>query len=76
MRLIEIRFSRKFGGSWCAYEAPGVEPAFPGPNGKKDAIDYARNSRLGGCSGEIHVFDDAGETVVETITVNGGTKYG
>lgn len=59
-----------------AYEAPGVEPAFPAPNGKQAAIDYARNSRFGGCSGEIHIYDEAGETVVETITVNGGTKYG
>jgi len=75
-RMIEIRFSRKFGGSWTASEGPGVEPAFPGPNGKQKAIDYARNSRFGGCRGEIHVYDESGENVVETIAVDGGTTYG
>jgi hypothetical protein len=76
MRLSEIRFSKKFGGSWTAYEASGVEPSFPGPNGKQNAIDYARNSRFGGTRGEIHVYDDAGQTVVQKIAVDGGSGYG
>ena len=76
MRIIEVRPSKRFGGSWTASEGPGVEPAFPGPNGKQKAIDYARNSRFGGSRGEIHVFDEAGENVVETIAVDGGTTYG
>jgi hypothetical protein len=38
MKIIEIKPTKKFGGSWCAEEAPGVEPAFPGPTGKHYAI--------------------------------------
>ena len=36
MRTIEIRPSAKFGGAWIAVEAPGVEPAFPEPDGKQN----------------------------------------
>ena len=42
MKVIEVRPSRKFKDAWVAFEAPGVGPAFPDPNGKQDAIDYAR----------------------------------
>ena len=64
MKIIEIKFTKKFGGAWYAFEAVGVEPAFTGPSGKQQAIDYARNCRFGGPSGgEIHVYDDAGEKV-------------
>ena len=38
MKIIEIKFTEKFGGAWCAFEAPGVEPAFPGPTVKHYAI--------------------------------------
>ena len=38
MKIIEIKFTKKFGGAWCAFEAPGVEPAFPGPTVKHYAI--------------------------------------
>ena len=38
LKIIEIKFTKKFGGAWCAFEAPGVEPAFPGPTGKHYAI--------------------------------------
>jgi hypothetical protein len=38
MRIVEIRPSKRPRG-WCAFEAPGVELAFPGPDGKQDAID-------------------------------------
>ena len=27
MKVIEIKPTKKFGGAWCAFEAPGVEPA-------------------------------------------------
>ena len=54
MRPVEIRPTRKFGGGWIAFEGPGVEPVFAGPDGKRDAINYARG-RFGGGSGEIPV---------------------
>ena len=74
-KIIEIRYSKKFGGSWSAYEAPGVEPAFPDPNGKQNAIDYAQG-RFGGSCGEIHVYDKSGESTFERIAVDGGSGYG
>ena len=59
MKVIEVRPCEKFKGAWVSFEAPGIEPAFPDPNGKQDAIDYAR-ARFGGSRGEIHVYcDDA-----------------
>ncbi|HEY2711393.1 MAG TPA: hypothetical protein VGI60_02680 [Chthoniobacterales bacterium] len=75
MRIIEIQPTTKFGGGWIAFEAPGVEPAFPGPSAKSDAISYARG-RFGGSSGEIHVLDDKGETIVKVIKMDGGGQYG
>jgi hypothetical protein len=27
MKIIEIKFTKKFGGAWCAFEAPGVAPS-------------------------------------------------
>jgi len=62
MKIIEIKFTKKFGGAWFAFEAPGVEPAFTGLSGKQQAIDYARNCQFGGTSGEIYVYDEAGQT--------------
>jgi len=38
MNVIEVRPCKKFKGAWVVFEAPGVEPAFPDPNGKQDAI--------------------------------------
>ena len=76
MKIIEIKPTKKFGGSWFAYEAPGVSPCYPGPSGKQQAIDYARNCRFGGSSGEIRVYDDAGEKVVEIIPVQGHRAFG
>ncbi len=75
-RMIEIRFSRKFGGSWTASEGPGVEPAFPGPNGKSDAISYARGRFGGSPNGEIHVYDEDGDTLAEVIKVKGSSTFG
>ena len=74
MKTIKVLRSKKLTG-WTAFEAPGVEPTFPGPNGKQNAIDYARG-RFGGSHGEIHVYDDAGENVIERIVVDGGSGYG
>jgi hypothetical protein len=62
MRLIEIK-PRRWG--WKVFEAPGVEPVFPE---KAHAIDYAQN-RANFRSGEIHVFDSAGN-VERTIHFN------
>lgn len=72
MKSIKIIPTKKFGGSWCAEEAPGVASCFPDPNGKRSAIDYARDNRFGGSSGEIQVFDETGET----ITVTGDRPFG
>ena len=76
MKIIEIKPTKKFGGSGCADEAPGVSPCYPEPNGKKSAIDYARNCRFGGTSGEIRVYDEAGENVIEVITAQGHRAFG
>jgi hypothetical protein len=62
VKIIEVKPTKKFGGAWCAEEAPGVAPCFLGPTGRQYAPDYARNSRFGGTSGAIHVYDEAGET--------------
>lgn len=74
MRTIEIRPTRKHGGGWVAYEAVGIQPVFPGQSGKHDAISYAKG-RFGGGRGEIHVYDDSGEAVIETIPVD-DKRYG
>ncbi len=74
MKVIEIRPCEKFKGAWVAFEAPGVEPAFPDPNGKQDAIDYARG-RFGGSRGEIHVYGDDGSTIERRIVIDGRGQY-
>ena len=74
MTTIEVRPSRKFKGAWVGFEAPGVEPAFPGPNGKQDAIDYAL-CRFGGSRGEIHVYGDDASTVERKILIDGRGQY-
>jgi hypothetical protein len=71
MRIIEIRPSKKFRNHWEAFESEGVQPAFPT---KQHAIDYASN-RFGGSRGEIHVYDDAGENMVEKIAIDDRIKY-
>ena len=63
MKIIEIKPTKKFGGTWCAEEAPGVAPCFAGSNGKQCALDYARNSRLAARQGRF-VYDEAGQKVV------------
>ncbi len=69
MKIIEIQFTEKFGGSWSAIEAPGVEPTYPGPKGRQFAVDYATN-RFGGAAGEVHVYDQAGAEIVQKIPVD------
>jgi len=76
MKIIKIIPCKKWGGSWTAFEAPGVEPTYSGPTGKDRAISYARNCRFGGGAGEIHICDDeAGENVVEIIKIDGNTEF-
>ena len=74
MRPVEIPPTKNFGGGWVAFEGPGVEPVFAGLNGKRDAINYARG-RFGAGSGEIRVYDDAGEKVAEIIQIE-DNRYG
>ena len=50
MTIIEIR---PFRNGWKCFEAPGVEPVFPG---KGQAIAYAQN-RACFRSGEVRIFD-------------------
>jgi hypothetical protein len=69
VRIIEVRPSKKLSG-WIAFEAPGVEPAFSGPNGKQDAISFAAN-RFNGSAGEVRVYDEFGLTLLDTITIEG-----
>ena len=76
MKIIEIKPTNKFGGAWCAFEAPGVSPCYPGPTGKQAAIDYARNCRFSGTAGEIRVYDETGENVIEVIPVQGPRDFG
>ena len=72
MKIIEIRPCTRFRNHWSAVEAPGVEPSYAE---QEHAISYAMG-RFGGSSGEIHVYDDAGENVVATIPIDGGKQYG
>jgi hypothetical protein len=53
MTLIEIKPYRN---GWKVFEAPGVEPVFPG---KGQAINYARG-RASFRSGEIRILDSSG----------------
>jgi hypothetical protein len=76
MKIIEIKPTKKFGGAWCAEEAEGVAPCYSGRTGKQSAMDYARNCRFGGTSGEIRVYDDTGQNVVEVIAVQGTRPFG
>ena len=68
MKIIKIIPMKKFGGSWCAEEALGVAPCFPGPNGRQYAIDYAQN-RFGGTVGEIQVCDEAGDRAGDRLLI-------
>ena len=74
MKIIEVRPSKRFKGAWTSFEAPGVEPAFSEPDAKRKAMDYA-SQRFGGSSGEVHVYDDAGEAIERKIVIDGRGKY-
>lgn len=54
MKVIEVKPVR---GGWKVFEAPGVEPVFIGPDGQRQAIDYAK-TRQGFSQGEIRVHSD------------------
>jgi hypothetical protein len=70
MTTIEVRPSKKFGGAWAAVEAPGVEPAFVGPQARELALSYARG-RFGGRAGQIHLYEPTGDAIEETIQIEG-----
>jgi len=67
---------KKIDGFWTAYQGQGVEPAFAGPNGKSDAISYARGRFGGGPNGEIHIYSEKGDTLVEVIKPKGSSTFG
>ena len=69
MKIIEVKSVR---GGWKVFEAPGVEPVFPGGNGRDHAIGYAK-TRQGFGQGEIRVTDEAGE-IVESIRFDAREK--
>ena len=69
MQTIQVRPSRnarwqKHGG-WEVFEGDGVSPVYCGPNGREDALSYARQ-RAGYAPTEIRVLDHHWN-VVETI---------
>jgi hypothetical protein len=75
MKIIEVRPSKKFKGAWEASECPGVSPAFAPPDAKESALSYTRQ-RFGGSAGEIHVYGETGENIVEKIAIDGRIQYG
>ena len=74
MKIIEVRRCKKFKGAWVAFEAPGVEPAFAAPDAKRKAIDYACG-RFGGSAGEVHIYDESGETIERSIVIDVRGQY-
>jgi hypothetical protein len=68
-KIIEVKPVRD---GWKVFEALGVEPVFPGSDGRNHAIDYAK-TRQGFGKGEIRVLNAVGD-VVETIQFNGREK--
>ena len=71
-RVIKICPVVWFRGAWKTVQGTGSNPIFPWPNGKEKAIDHAR-TLLGEHEGEIHVCDNQGATVIETIQVGGAS---
>ena len=69
VRYASVSFGLTFKGAWLAFEAPGVELAFPDPNGKQDAIDYA-GAALAGV-----VYCDDGSTIERSIIIDGRGQY-
>jgi len=70
VRIIQVRPSRdsrwqKLVG-WEVFEAEGVCPVYCGPNGRDQALSYARQ-RAGYGRAEIQVRDESGN-VAETIS--------
>jgi hypothetical protein len=55
--IIEIRPHR---GGWQAFEAPGVQPFYVGPNAKEFALSYAQG-RTAMRKGEIRIYDSIGK---------------
>ena len=62
-----------FRGAWKTSQATGFGPIFSWPNGKQKAIEYARGL-FGDARGYIHVYDDDGATVIETIQIDARTS--
>ena len=62
-----------FRGAWKTSQATGFGPIFSWPNGKQKAIEYARGL-FGDAGGYIHVYDDDGATVIETIQIDARTS--
>ena len=68
-RVIQVRPSQnprwKKQGGWEVFEADGVSPVYCGPNGREQALSYARQ-RAGYGRAEIQVLDESGN-VAERI---------
>ena len=73
VRIIKITPVEHFGGAWCVEEAPGAASIFPGPKGEQFAINDAL-ARLGDGSGEIHIYNQAGQ-IGEKMVVKGGVSF-
>jgi len=72
--IIAVLACKKFKGTWVAFEAPGVEPAFAAPDAKRKAIDDACG-RFGSSAGEVHIYNESGEIVERKISVEGRGQY-
>ena len=68
VKIIQIKPSKRFRYHWESFESEGVQPTFAS---KGNALDYAK-TRFGGALGEIHVYNETGETVIEKFIMDSG----
>ena len=66
VKIIQIKPSKRFRYHWESFESEGVQPTFAS---RDNALDYAK-TRFGGAAGEIHVYDETGETVIEKLIMD------
>jgi hypothetical protein len=74
MRVIKVYPVVWFSGAWKTLEATATHcPIFPWPNGRQKAIDHAR-CQFSDAAGEIHIYDDDGASVIETLQIDSRTS--
>ena len=70
VRIVRVRPSQRFPTYWEACEGKDVQPAF---HARSDAITYAKG-QFAGQGGEIHVYDDNGEDILDKIVIDERTQ--